>query len=169
MYFAAIAAALTVNVNLQNGHESTDQRPMMKQIAFLKGSWVGNQDFNVPSGKLTAPATDTVADAVQGRYLEEQLTTSMPNRPMSDTRHFISYDIADQKFKAYWFNDTQVGPMELDGTVAGNVLTLQSPPDAKHIFRAVYRLNSSGQLTFELSLQAGSEWTKLFTSTYTRK
>jgi len=47
---------------------------------------------------------------------------------VSDTRHFMTYDADTKTFKAWWFNDSSVGAMELEGTVEGDKLVLLSKP-----------------------------------------
>jgi len=165
--FILIAPLLT---NQQHGEApSATLFKMMGQLAFMKGDWVGTQSFNMQGQKLDIPATNSVKDAIGGRYFEETLTTTMPGQPTRDVRHFLSYDQADGKYKSYWFNDTQTGPMELDGSVSGNELTLESPPEAKNHFKAIYKSDSGDSLSFELWLKQGSDWNRLFTATYKRR
>ena len=165
MTFIAITSAVLAFAAQGHGTKTSDE---MLQIAFLKGSWSGKQNFNVPNGTMVGDATDSIQDAVGGRYIEERLSTTLPGRTPTDTRHFIAYDPADGKFKAWWFNDTTVGPMELEGSLSGTVLTLESKPSAKRIFRAVYTKVSDSNLTFGLFLKNGSNWQSLFITTYTK-
>jgi len=53
----------------------------LKSLAFMKGDWVGKQDFNPQFGQ-TPPgeATNHIDDAIGGRYLCEMLSTTMPGR-----------------------------------------------------------------------------------------
>ena len=63
-----------------------------------------------------------------GKYLCEMLSTTLPGRKPTDTRHFISFDKQSGKYTAWWFNDTSTHPSELDRRSSGNKLVLLSDP-----------------------------------------
>src|ERR1043165_1695933 len=75
----------------------------LKRLAFMKGDWSGKQDFNTQGGPaMSGNATNRIDDAIGGRYLCEMLSTTMPDRKPTDTRHFISYDPKSGKYTAWW-------------------------------------------------------------------
>jgi hypothetical protein len=145
----------------------------LKVASFLKGNWKGKQDFNTGGGaSMVGDATDLIQDAIGGRYLEERLSTTLPGRSPSDTRHFITFDPKVGKFKAWWFNDASVGAMQLEGTCDGSVLVMESSPnpDAPKatVFRATYQKVSDSKLDYKLEIKAGDGWQKLFQTEYTK-
>jgi len=141
-------------------------------LAFMKGDWAGKQNFNNPDGPAMAgDATDHVAIGIGGRYLCETLSTTMPGRKPTDSRHFISFDKQAGTYAAWWFNDTGTGtrPTEFTGELSENKLVLTSKsagPGA--VLRATYESPSKNTLTFLLEMKQGESWMKLFLTTYTK-
>jgi Protein of unknown function (DUF1579) len=137
----------------------------------MKGDWTGKQNFDTGGGPpMVGDASDRVEIGIAGKYLCEMLSTTMPGRKPTDTRHFISYDKQSGKYSAWWFNDTATRPTEFTGDVSGNKLVLTSnsagPGPA---LRATYEGPSDGTLTFLLEMKQGEIWVKLFLTTYSRK
>lgn len=147
----------------------------LKNLDFMKGDWVGKQDFNTQGGTaMTGDATNHINDAIGGRYLCEMLSTSLPGRKPTDTRHFISFDSKAGKYKAWWFTDTSVGPMEFEGDLTGGKLVLLTKPmvtgaGAGTVLRATYEKPADGKLTYMLEMLRDGAWTRLFTTTYSKK
>ncbi len=148
----------------------------LNELAFMKGEWSGQQEFNTQGGPAMAgEATNRVEAAVGGRYLTEVLATTLPGRTPTDSRHFISFDPASGKYVAWWFNDTSIGPSALEGTVTGMTLVLTSKEaaagaPARPILRATYESPDRGTLVYRLEMQGkDGAWTRLFTTTYKRK
>ncbi len=168
----------------------------MEQIAWMKGDWAGKQDFNTGGAPMVGEATNKIEDAIGGRYLEERLSTTLPGRKPTDTRHMLTFDPATQTYRAWWFNDTSVTPTEFEGKIEDGKLVLYSKPkgagplnarmratyahkpadtkggwtsggDPKVFERLIERM--SERLTFTLEMDAGGEWTQLFTTTYTKR
>ena len=145
----------------------------MKSIAFMKGEWSGKQDFNTNGGAaLSGEAHNRIDDAIGGRYLCEMLSTTMPGRKPTDTRHFISFDPTSGKYKAWWFTDTSTGPMEFEGSLTEGKLVLLSKPvetggRAGTVLRATYEGDGS-KLSYMLEMKTPDGWQRLFTTTYTR-
>lgn len=139
-------------------------------LAFMQGDWAGKQDFNNPGGPAMAgDASDHVAICVGGRYLCEALSTSMPGRKPTDSRHFISYDHQAGAYTAWWFNDTGNHPTEFTGELSANKLVLTSKSSGPGpALRATYESPSKNTLTYLLEMQQGGAWTKLFLTTYTK-
>ena len=140
-------------------------------LSFMQGNWSGQQDFNTTSGaKMIGDATDNISVCIKEKYICEMLSTTLPNRKPTDTRHFISFDKQTGKYTAWWFNDTSVRPMELTGEVAGNELVLLSDASAPGpVLRATYELTPENKLTFLLEMKQGDSWVKLFLTTYSKK
>ncbi|MFI5386044.1 MAG: DUF1579 family protein [Fimbriimonadales bacterium] len=147
----------------------------LKNLAFMKGDWAGKQEFNPQLGAaMTGDATNHIDDAIGGRYLCEMLSTKLPGRGPTDTRHFISYNPKSGKYTAWWFTDTSVGPMEFEGDLTGSKLVLQTKPmetgaGPGTVLRATYESPADGKLNYTLEMQRNGEWTRLFTATYSRK
>jgi hypothetical protein len=143
----------------------------LDKLAFMQGDWSGKQDFNtsgVPD--IVVDAVDHVEIGIAGKYLCEMLSTAMPGRKPTDTRHFISYDKQSGKYTAWWFNDTSTHPSELTGDVSGNKLVLLSSSSGPGpVLRATYESPSANTLTFLLEMKQGENWTKLFLTTYSKK
>ncbi len=143
----------------------------LKNVAFLKGNWSGKQDFNTGGQPLVGDAVNHIEEAIGGRYLEERLSTTLPGRKPSDTRHFITFDPKSSTYRAWWFNDSSVGEMELEGTVSGNKLVLMSKATQtgngqSSVFRASYASPTAKSLVYTLELKDGDAWRLLFTTTY---
>ena len=139
-------------------------------LSFMKGNWAGKQDFNNQGGPaMVGDATDRIENGIAGKYLCEMLSTTLPGRKPTDTRHFISYDKQSGKFTAWWFNDTSTHPTELTGDLtAGKLVLISSPAAPGPVLRATYESPSEGKLTFLLEMKAGESWTKLFLTTYSK-
>jgi uncharacterized protein DUF1579 len=143
----------------------------LAKLAFMQGDWAGKQDFNVQGGPpMVGDATDHIDMGIAGKYLCEMLSTTLPGRKPTDTRHFISFDKQTGKYTAWWFNDTSYHPTELTGDLAGGKLVLMSDSSAPGpLLRATYENPSAGTLTYLLEMKSGESWTKLFLTTYTKK
>lgn len=143
----------------------------LSALSFMKGDWAGKQDFNSQGGPaMVGDATDRIDLGIAGKYLCEMLSTTLPGRKPTDTRHFISYDQKSGKYTAWWFNDTSYHPTELSGDLEGKKLVLLSDSSgAGPVLRATYESPSNNTLTYLLEMKTGEAWTKLFLTTYTRK
>ena len=143
----------------------------LAKLAFMQGDWAGKQDFNTQGGPaMVGDATDRIELGIAGKYLCETLSTMLPDRKPTDTRHFISFDGKAQKYTAWWFNDTSYHPTALTGELAGGKLVLMSDSSAPGpVLRATYESPSADKLTFLLEMKSGDNWTRLFLTTYLRK
>ncbi len=143
----------------------------LDNLSFMKGDWSGKQNFETGGGPaMVGDATDRIEIGIAGKYLCEMLSTTLPGRKPTDTRHFISYDKQSGKYTAWWFNDTSTHPSELAGDLSGNKLILLSSPSGPGpVLRATYQSPSENTLTFLLEMKQGDNWTKLFLTTYTKK
>jgi hypothetical protein len=143
----------------------------LDKLAFMQGDWSGKQNFETGGGPaMVGDATDRIEIGIAGKYLCEMLSTTLPGRKPTDTRHFISYDKQSGKYTAWWFNDTSTHPSELTGDLAGNKLVLLSSASGPGpMLRATYESPSENTLTFLLEMKQGDTWTKLFLTTYSKK
>jgi hypothetical protein len=143
----------------------------LDNLSFMKGDWSGKQNFETGGGPaMVGDATDRIEIGIAGKYLCEMLSTTLPGRKPTDTRHFISYDKESGKYTAWWFNDTSTHPSELTGDLAGNKLVLLSSASGPGpVLRATYESPSKNTLTFLLEMKQGDTWTKLFLTTYSKK
>lgn len=169
--FSALILFFSSTIHAQ-GHD-VQPADAMKAIAFLKGNWVGKQDFNTGGAPMVGEATNRVEEAIGGRYLEEHLSTTLPGRKPSDTRHFLTYDPKAGVYRAWWFNDSSAGAMELEGTLSGKKLTLTSKPTLTgngqtSVMRVTYDCSSDSKLVYTLELKEADNWRLLFTSTYSK-
>jgi hypothetical protein len=157
---------------LATGQQSTVPQPDgLNNLSWMQGDWAGKQDFNTNGGAaMVGDATDRIETGIAGKYLCEMLSTTLPGRKPTDTRHFISFDKQSNQYTAWWFNDTSTHPMELTGDLTGNKLVLLSNPAAPGpVLRATYESPSDGTLTFLLEMKTGTTWTRLFLTSYTKK
>jgi hypothetical protein len=164
--FLLVCAAAT-----SSSQQQTPPSPdPLNSLSFMKGDWTGKQNFNNPGGQpMVGDATDRIEIGIAGKYLCEMLSTTMPGRKPTDTRHFISYDKSSGKYTAWWFNDTSSHPTEFSGDLSGNKLVLTSSSGPGPVLRATYETPSEGTLTFLLEMKQGETWTKLFLTTYSKK
>ncbi len=173
---ACIALSGVCAVGQQPAAQSTSQSAIqpadaLAKLAFLEGDWAGKQNFNTNGGPaMVGDATDSVSLGIAGKYLCEMLSTTLPDRKPTDTRHFVSYDKQSGKYTAWWFNDTSYHPTQFTGELTGNKLVLSSDPSgAGPILRATYEGSSPDKLTFQLEMKSGESWTTLFVTTYLKK
>jgi hypothetical protein len=140
----------------------------LAKLAFLQGDWAGKQNFNTNGGPaMVGDATNNIALGIAGKYICETLSTTLPGRKPTDTRHFLSFDKQSGKYTAWWFNDTSYHPTMLTGELTGNKLVLQSDPaGAGPVLRATYDSPTPNKLTFQVEMKNGDTWTSLFTTTY---
>jgi hypothetical protein len=143
----------------------------LAKLSFMQGDWAGKQDFDTGGGPaMVGDATDRIEMGIANKYLCEMLSTTLPNRKPTDTRHFISYDAKTQKYTAWWFNDTSYHPSQLTGDLTGNKLVLMTDPSAPGpVLRATYENPTPDKLTFLLEMKNGDNWTRLFLTTYSKK
>ena len=161
-----VVCAAAMSYGQQQAPAATDP---LNSLSFMKGDWAGKQNFNNPDGpSMAGYASDRVEIGIGGKYLCEMLSTTMPGRKPTDTRHFISYDKQSGKYTAWWFNDTGTRPTEFTGDLSGNKLVLTSN-SAGPVLRATYESPSENTLTFLLEMKQGETWVKLFLTTYSRK
>lgn len=139
----------------------------LKNLDFLIGTWVGTQNFvDGQKGDVTL----TVKKAVNGRYLQEDLTSKVGSRPPAETLHLIGFDPAASKFKAWWYNDTSNAPTEFTGTAGDMKFELEnSPAPGRPKLKASYDASKKDELTYTLEMSMGEGWQKLFTTIYHRK
>ncbi|MBS1721608.1 MAG: DUF1579 family protein [Armatimonadetes bacterium] len=169
----SLTFALAPMLTMAQGH---DLKPAdtLKGLGFMKGQWVGKQEFNTGGDPMVGDATNTISEAIGGRYLEERLSTTLTGRPPSDTRHFVTYDPKAGVFRAWWFNDSSNGAMELEGKLEDAKLVLTSKPTEtgagpSMVLRATYDGSTADTLVYKLELKQGENWQLLFTTTYHRK
>lgn len=150
---------------------STQPAGGLDSLSFMQGNWAGQQNFNTQSGaSMVGDATDNISVCIAGKYVCEMLSTTLPNRKPTDTRHFISFDKQTGKYAAWWFNDTSVHPTSFTGDVSGNKLVLTSDASGPGpVLRATYELTPESKLTFLLEMKQGDAWAKLFLTTYAKK
>jgi Protein of unknown function (DUF1579) len=142
----------------------------LAKLSFMQGNWTGKQNFNTDGGPaMVGAATDRIELGIAGKYLCEMLSTTLPGRKPTDTRHFISFDKLTGKYTAWWFNDTSYHPTQLTGDLAGNKLVLMSDSSAPGpLLRATYENPTPDRLTFQVEMKNGDKWTSLFLTTYTK-
>jgi Protein of unknown function (DUF1579) len=143
----------------------------LDNLSFMQGDWTGKQNFETGGGPaMVGEATDRIEIGIAGKYLCEMLSTTLPGRKPTDTRHFISYDKQSGKYTAWWFNDTSTHPSEFTGDLTGKKLVLLSNPSGPGpVLRATYESPGENTLTFLLEMKQGDSWTKLFLTTYSKK
>jgi hypothetical protein len=166
-----VCVLLAVNCTLALGQQpATQPADALNKLSFMQGDWAGKQVFNTNGGPaMVGDASDRVEIGIAGKYLCEMLSTTLPERKPTDTRHFISYDKQTGKYTAWWFNDTSYHPTALTGELAGNKLVLMSDPAAPGpVLRATYESASADKLTFLLEMKNGDSWTRLFLTTYSK-
>lgn len=165
--FLVVCAAAVLN-SQQPAAPTSDA---LNNLSFMKGDWSGKQNFDTSGGPaMIGDATDRIEIGIAGKYLCEMLSTTLPGRKPTDTRHFISYDKQSGKYTAWWFNDTSTHPTEFTGDLSGKKLVLTSNSSGSgSVLRATYESPSEDTLTFLLEMKDGEAWTKLFLTTYSRK
>jgi len=143
----------------------------LAKLAFMQGEWSGKQNFDTGGGPaMVGDATDRVELGIANKFLCETLSTTLPGRKPTDTRHFISFDKSTQKYTAWWFNDTAYRPKALTGDLTGNKLVLLSnPSEPGPVLRATYENPSADTLTYQVEMKNGDTWTRLFITTYTKR
>jgi len=142
----------------------------LAKLSFMQGDWTGKQNFDTGGGPaMVGDGTDRVEICIANKYLCEMLSTTLPGRKPTDTRHFISFDQQTQKYTAWWFNDTSYHPKALTGDLTGNKLVLLSDPSAPGpVLRATYENPSADKLTYQVEMKNGDTWTRLFVTTYSK-
>ena len=139
----------------------------LKSLDFLIGNWSGKQNFNNPGAPMVGDITVKV-HAFGGRYLQEELSTTLPGRKPTETHHFISFDAKTNTFNAWWFNDTSSTPTHLEGTLTGNILVMLSKPTNPNapVMKATYEKVSDTAINYKLEMKAGDAWQELFHNDY---
>ncbi len=140
----------------------------MKLVAFMEGDWKGKHIFNAP----TPTELDAVAQihgAIGGKYLEDVITTTLQSGKLSDVRHLLTFDPTDQKFHAWWFNNTAAAPNELVGSLADNKLVLESKPGQGGApIRATYEKFSETKLGYKVEAKLDGDWRELLHTVFSK-
>ena len=164
-YFASLLVATSAFAAAQ-GH---DMKPAdaMKQIQFITGDWKGKQDFVTGGAPMVGDLVVTAKSVVGSRYIEETLSTTLPGRKPTDSRHMVGYDPKIGKYKAWWYNDTNNVPSQLEGTLEGNKLILMTSPgpDGTYkgpVLRATYEKVSDTSMKYVLEMKTDTGWQALF-------
>ncbi len=171
----AIAVLALVDGGGAGRLQNHDLNPVdaLKAVSFLVGDWTGKQDFNTGGPLMALNAKDKITSSIGGRYIEETLSTTRPDGTQSDTRHLLTYIPKIEKFHAWWFNDTSVGAMEMEGGMEHGKLVMmtvpsQVDPTPTSIFRVTYEKTDADGVAWTLELKTGDTWRKLFRSSYTK-
>src|SRR5271157_2768833 len=106
MRFLVFVLLTMIGVHAFGQHQDMQPADALNKLLFMQGDWTGKQVFNTNGGPATVgDATDRVELGIAGKYICEMLSTTLPGRKPTDTRHFISYDRQTGKYTAWWFND----------------------------------------------------------------
>jgi hypothetical protein len=167
--YSVVLLAVASPLCLAQGHDTLNGTGM-KEISFLQGDWHGTQNFNTGGAPMALKISNHIHEAVGGRYLTEELATEVPGKKPTDSRHFITFDPKASMYRAWWFNDTSIGPMELEGTLEQGKLIMTSAGTApgKPVFRATYNLKSPDSLEYTLELKRDQDWQLLFKTSYSK-
>ena len=105
--------------------------------------------------------------------LYQALNVTMPSGRKSDTRHFMTFDPADGKYHAWWFNGSSYSVMEFSGDFDGKNLVMTSKPikmgDTVNTFRVTYEKLDNGYGYGLEFMNMDTPWTKQFHTVYTKK
>jgi len=156
-------------LSLSSAGQGHDMKPegAMGSVGFLAGDWKGTQTFYVGDGNtMVGQATDHAEYAVGGRFIEERLSTTLTNRPPTDTRHMLGFDKKTGKYVAYWFNDTSSTAMELSGTLEESKLVLATKPGGPRSLRFTYDGSKDGELSLTFEMEVEGKWQVQFKSVY---
>jgi len=170
-----VRSAVGVLVAIVSAVGFAQQQPVqpadaLARLLFMQGYWAGKQNFDTGGGPaMVGEATDNISLCIEGKFVCEMLSTTLPGRKPTDTRHFISFDKQTGKYTAWWFNDTSYHPTQFTGVLTGNRLVLMSDASAAGpLLRATYENPTPDKLTFQVEMKSGDKWTSLFVSTYTK-
>ncbi|MHB8634889.1 MAG: DUF1579 family protein [Fimbriimonadaceae bacterium] len=155
------------------GQHGSKPAAAMSNVNFLVGDWKGKQTFMIGKGNtMVGDATDHAEWAVGGRFIEEHLSTTLPNQGPTDTRHMLAYDPKTGQYMAYWFNDTSPLPMIMTGKLEGSKLVLvpSATPGAPQqaMLRFTYDGSTPNQMTLTFQMQRAGKWQLLFKSVYSK-
>jgi len=140
----------------------------MKMVSFMEGDWKGKHIFNAPTPTELA-AVAQIHQAIGGRFLEDVITTTLQSGKLSDVRHLLTFDPTDQKFHAWWFNNTSSTPNELVGTLVGDKLTLESKPgQGGPSIRATYTKLSDNKLGYKVEANLEGNWRELLHTEFSK-
>lgn len=161
-----LAACLCIGAQAQ-GHDLKVPEAM-KLVAFMQGDWKGKHIFNAPT-PTEMQATAGIHEAIGGRYLEDVLTTTLPSGKLSDVRHLLTFDPTDQKFHAWWFNNTGSAPNELVGVIQEGKLVLESKPgQSGATIRATYTNISDTKLGYKVEAKMEEGWRELLHTEFSK-
>ena len=170
-YFAALFIAVSACTFAQ-GH---DMKPAeaMKQIQFITGEWKGKQDFVTGGAPMVGDIVVSAKSVVGSRYIEETLSTTLPGRKPTDSRHMVGFDPKINKYKAWWYNDTNNVPMQLEGNLEGDKLVLMTSPgpdgtNKGPVLRATYEKVSETSMKYMVEMKTADGWQALFHNTYSK-
>jgi len=151
----------------------TPASPSIRALNFILGDWHGTQVFNAKlAGRPMSAKMELHAKRIIGdRYVEEQITATLPGRPPSDVRHLATFSTQANALQSWWFDDANVGPLAMTGNLDGkNVVLMSHPAEGSKapVLRATYMPKSKTEFSFKLEMKMGPTWTELFVTDYQR-
>jgi hypothetical protein len=165
--FSTLILVSAVALGFAQGHDNNTGADKLKDIGFIVGSWSGKQNFQTGPGQtMAADITSTVSQEVEGKFIQEKTTTTLPGGKQGSAIHLLSYDAKDDMYKVWWFNDTSAVPQMLEGKFDGTKLVMNTLPDSKGpTFRATYT-KGDGAWTYQLEMKRADSWVTLFVTNY---
>lgn len=150
--------------------------PQHKQLAALTGTWQAETKFWAePSAEpMTSPGTIEYRMIMDGRYLEETITSEFMGEPFKG-RGLYGFNNVTGELQAVWIDDTSTGIYEYSGSINddGTEMTLKGkykdPVSGEwKENRSVMRISKDELHYTSYEVDGGKEW-KMMEMTATRK
>lgn len=148
--------------------------PPPKELAkanFMLGKWRGTEKMPGMGG-ITAKASLVGKKTLDNRYYETTHVMDMGKAGKLEGLHLLSYDAFKKQYRAFWFDSSSPGVMEMSGNFQGNKLIMISKPTevpgmpAPLTMRATWTKHSNTKVDFLLQSKEGDKWAPMIEGTF---
>jgi hypothetical protein len=173
----ALCAALLV-VPFARAQDDAMMQPVpdeMKLVSFMTGHWEAKLKMTWGPEPVEGTGTSHGEMVLDGRYVRSMHTYSPPGMPPMTGMHVMTFDPAQKKWVAWWFDSTSPGALEMSGDLVGDTLTMVSKPTempgmpGPFVMRTTWKKASDTRYSFKLEMQQGDQWSTLMEGDYVKK
>lgn len=145
----------------------------MKKLEFLLGGARGKEKMLMPGQTMEYSSETTGEWAIGGAYLSGNYKADIPGYGAMEGSMLMTYDSTSKKYRSWFFSNSSVHPMEMEGAFEGTKLVLISKPFKDMMGTNTYRItfdsNLSSSPNYWMDMKSGEKWMPLMESTYTKK
>lgn len=171
MMFAAIAALFCL-ASVASAQDMESMKPpaeVKANLGFFLGHWTGKVKMMMGGGADSNSVIDSEF-ALGDRYMQSKINYDLGGMQMKGL-HMLTFDPDTKKYKAWWFDSSANGVLDMEGDLNGDTLVLTSKPTkmpgmGDMIMRTTWVKKSDTEIVFTLESKTGDSFSKLMEGTY---